>query len=121
MKKPLVILLTLAAITASGMDRLKALSQIESGDNDHAHGRAGEIGRHQITRQVWRQYTSLPCDAATNAITEQSIALKILTDRIARFVAKHGRQPTDIETYKLWNPGSPLETAQRFANLCQSP
>ena len=103
------------------MDRLAALSQIESGNNDHARGRAGEVSRWQILKSVWRAHTSLPYSAATNAITAQAVALAVLAERVTAFSAKHGRQPTDAEIYLLWNPKAAHSTAQRFANLCQAP
>ena len=37
------------------MDRWAALSQIESGDDDHAVGAAGEISRYQLKPEIWQR------------------------------------------------------------------
>lgn len=52
MKKPLFLLLCLSVMPAMSQDarRLAALSQIESGDNDRAVGKDGEVSRYQIAR-----------------------------------------------------------------------
>lgn len=118
--KTAILVLLLSVTGAAGMDRLAALSQIESGDNDLAHGKAGEVSRWQILKSVWKANTAIPIAQATNAITAQHVALKILTDRIAHFTATHHRPPTDIEVYRTWNPRSSRATAQRYANLCQT-
>ncbi len=41
----------------SGMDRWAALSMIESGDNDYAVGKSGEVSRYQISKQDWVKYS----------------------------------------------------------------
>src|ERR1700720_924076 len=51
-----------ACLHVQAMERWKALSQIESGDNDRALGLAGEISRYQIRPDVWRQYASTNTD-----------------------------------------------------------
>ena len=50
----IVIFMAFAA-KAGAMDRFTALSQIESGDNDFAVGRVGEISRYQIRRELMGQ------------------------------------------------------------------
>jgi len=125
MIKPAYILgLMLFASTVSGidgghLDRLSALSMLESGDNDLAHGRSGEVSRFQMLKSVWKAHTRLPLAQATNAITAQSVAVAVMKERVAGFIARHHREPTDAEFYKTWNPRCPDETAQRFANLCK--
>jgi len=114
----LTLLLVFIAFRCHGMPQIDALSMLESGDNDFAHGRSGEISRYQITKSVWRAHTRLPYSAATNALTAQSVALAVLLEREAAFAARHHRAPSDYEAYTLWNPRAPAETCQRFANLC---
>ena len=50
--KTLFMLLILSA-NASAMDRWAALAMFETGDNDRIVGRAGEISRYQIRRELW--------------------------------------------------------------------
>ncbi|HXG49204.1 MAG TPA: hypothetical protein VNO52_16390, partial [Methylomirabilota bacterium] len=61
MKTTLLILLLTAFIPAQaravGFSLLEALSLIESGNNDRAIGRAGEVSRYQILPTVWRRYS----------------------------------------------------------------
>src|SRR6266567_952502 len=47
-----------ACFTCAAMDRWSALSQIESGDNDKAVGRLGEISRYQILPDVWSAFAT---------------------------------------------------------------
>jgi hypothetical protein len=100
------------------MPQIDALSMLESGNNDFAHGRSGEISRYQLLKSVWRAHTRLPYSAATNALTAQSVALAVLLERETAFAARHHRAPSDFEAYALWNARAPAETCQRFANLC---
>ena len=104
--------------THSGIgQRLAALSMVESGDNDQAIGRAGEVSRFQILPNVWARYffTSPPLhfplsqreragvrESATNAFTAWHIAYAIMQDRCSAFETKFHRPPTDREFYILW-------------------
>jgi hypothetical protein len=127
--KPKVALLALALLAAScfssaGMDRWAALSQIESGDNDKAVGKRGEISRYQILPDVWSTF------ARENANWENPkdalvVAKEAMKKRCAEFEQTFHRAPTDFEFYVLWNapaqierPGSVVtERAKRFCNL----
>ena len=48
-------MLLLVPVGAAGMDRLSALSQIESHDNDHAIGPQREVSRYQILPAFWQE------------------------------------------------------------------
>lgn len=136
MKKIIIILIALAlhgceecpameslrtATISDAAHRFAALSMIESGDNDRAVGRDGEVSRYQISISEWRRVTSAPLSRATNSELSLAVARKIEGARCAGFCRTHGRAPTDFEFYKLWNPHCPDETARRFANLCSRP
>jgi hypothetical protein len=109
------------------MERWAALAQIESGNNDHALGAAGEISRYQIKPRVWHRYAPL---SANWHSAEQSlpIAKAAMRERCANFEHTFGRPPTDFEFYVLWNapaqirkPSSAVsKRAQRFCNLVQA-
>jgi len=94
------------ASQAGAMDRFTALSQVESGDNDFAVGRAGEISRYQIRRELWAKLTHLPLSQATNSSVAFSVARSIALARSESFRQQFNRPPTDLEFYILWNaPG----------------
>jgi hypothetical protein len=105
---------------------MAALSVIESGNNDKAIGKAGEVSRYQIIPRIWRTYGG---GNPRNAVEAKRVATKIMTARIGQFEAKHGRQPTLVEVYALWR--SPVRALQlkvssavrecgnRFSNLVE--
>ena len=106
------------------MDRWSALSQIESGDDDHAVGAAGEVSRYQIKPEVWQRYAASKADW-TNPEAALSVARQAMQERCAAFEHAARRPPTDLEFYILWNapaqvqrPGKVvLDRAERFCNL----
>lgn len=122
----LAFLLSLIPMLSFGMDRISALSMLETGDNDRMVGRAGEISRYQVLKSEWQAVTA--STSYTDPTLSKEIAVKILEQRVQRFKTTFNRPPTDFEFYALWNaPGqvfgariSPVvaERAQRFANLC---
>lgn len=115
------------AANASAMERFAALSMIESGDDDFAHGQHTEVSRFQIRSEVWQQATNLPLSEATNAAVALAVAKAVAQQRCQAFEKTYGRSPTDFEFYVLWNspaqinnPGRVVrERAQRFVNLMQ--
>ena len=120
----LALVLAVMCFSSAGMDRWAALSQIESGDNDKAVGKKGEISRYQILPDVWTAF------AAENANWENpkdalAVAKEAMKKRCAEFEQTFHRAPTDFEFYVLWNapaqierPGSVVaERAKRFCNL----
>ncbi len=116
--KILFILLILST-NALAMDRWTALSMLESGDDDHAIGRAGEVSRYQISPGLW------PGGNPLDASVALSNARCIMAERTAAFEHTHGRAPDDFEFYVLWNAPAQInhphrivaERARRFANL----
>jgi hypothetical protein len=124
--KTLAIVLVMFPMVALGMDRMSALSMIETGNNDHMVGRAGEISRYQIMKREWRAVSK--SRSYSNPSVARTVALRILNQRISRFEALHNREPNDFEFYALWNAPSQVlrgrispvvaERCERFANLC---
>ena len=101
------------------LERWKALSQIETSDNDFATGRAGEISRYAITPSVWRQYAgTLPLSVATNPFTALQVGEAVMKDRVRHPV-------TDWDWCLLWHCPSLIhhptvsdrDYAKRFVNL----
>lgn len=92
----------------------QALSAIESGDNDNAVGRSGEVSRYQIMRSVWRQYGKGL--NPKNPVHAKYVALKILSDRSKAFALRHNRPPSNRELYGLWN--APAQTMRLAMSRC---
>jgi hypothetical protein len=99
---------------------------LETGDDDRAVGRAGEISRFQVLRSEWRTVTNSARYADYE--TARKVVLQIMERRIRSFEMVHKRSPSDFEYYALWNaPAQALqgklsrrvaERCRRFANLC---
>ncbi len=98
---------------------LAALSQIESGDNDQAIGKAGEVSRWQCRAQFYAgKHPSDPDEA-------RPLVFKLLESRCEKFAAANHRNPTPVEIELLWNrpahvlhpSNRELERARRFENL----
>jgi hypothetical protein len=125
MKSAIAIIILVAAVSSPAMDRFAALSMIESGDNDRAIGRDGEVSRYQILPALWREY-SFAGEAPQHEEDARGVTQRIMPPRVLDFERIHGRPPTDFEWYLLWHrPGRVMDPtraeadrAQRFANLC---
>lgn len=125
--RTLALLFVLCPMMSFGLDRLSALSMIESGDNDRMVGRAGEISRYQILKREWRSVTN-STRFADRKVAE-AVTHRLIQQRVARFQAIYKRMPTDYEFYGLWNAPSQVyrgrvspvvaERCRRYANLCQ--
>jgi hypothetical protein len=119
--------MTLCPTLSFGMDRLSALSMIETGDNDRMVGRAGEISRYQILKREWRSVTNSTRYADPE--TAKAVALQLLDRRVQSFKAAFNRPPTDFEFYGLWNAPAQVfecrvsrtvaERCRRYSNLCE--
>lgn len=133
-----IISLILPEFQARAMDRLSALSQIESSDNDHMVGRQKEVSRYQIMPVFWAQAREWAGNEnafrPTNPAVARSVVDWIMQDRCRTFKARYHRTPNDFEYYLLWHrpacyigrptprPITSTEAgrARRFASLCQS-
>jgi hypothetical protein len=114
------------------MDRLDALSQIESHNNDRAIGPQKEVSRYQILPAFWEAANVVwrPRDAATARV----VVNWIMQGRCQVFEARYHRAPNDFEYYILWHRpacliGRPVprhltlaetDRGRRFASLCES-
>ncbi|MCL5097361.1 MAG: hypothetical protein M1608_07510 [Candidatus Omnitrophica bacterium] len=122
----LAMFLALVPMSSLGMDRLSALAWIESGNNDHAVGRVGEISRYQIRKSEWRKVTR--STRYTNPYIARTVAVRLLEMRQCAFRKIYNRPPTDFEFYALWNAPNQIlrgyissrvaQRCRRFANLC---
>jgi hypothetical protein len=127
MKALASLILALLPVCGFGMDRLSALSMLETGNDDRAIGSAGEISRFQVKKAEWQSVTNSAnyCDSET----ARKVMIQIMDKRIHAFHDHFGRQPNDFEFYALWNAPAqamkgritPLVASrcERFANLCE--
>jgi len=107
-----------------------ALGAIESGDDDHAVGYAGEVSRYQIKKNIWRAYSSSSRFWDKNEAWR--IAEQVLAVRVDAYRRHTGHAPAAFDIYVLWNaPGQfqrvgyqqrrisrvVAERATRFTNL----
>src|SRR6266404_94970 len=98
------LLLIVATSAIAGLSKLDALSLIESGDNDSAVGRAGEVSRFQIKPEIWRHYTE--SRNFNNSQIAGLVANQHLLYLEGIFRTRTGREPTDFDVYVLWNAGA---------------
>lgn len=125
--RTLVLLMTLCPMMSFGMDRLSALSMIETGNNDRMVGRAGEISRYQILKREWRSVTNSV--RYTDPETARAVTLQLIDRRVQTFKATFNRPPTNFEFYALWNAPTQVlegrvsrtvaERCRRYSNLCE--
>ena len=95
MKALAIFCVTMICLATPAMDRWSALSIIESGNDDHAVGRSGEVSRFQIRSELW------PGGDARNAQDALAAARKIMEPRLVEFQKTHRRPATDFEFYVL--------------------
>ena len=107
----LAILLTTVGAKAQ-LSRLEALSMIESGDNDAAIGRAGEVSRFQIMPSVWAHYSG--SRAFRDCRVAKEVAARHLTEVTTWFHKRAGRPADDFDVYVLWNAGPTYYTKIGF-------
>src|SRR2546422_821423 len=120
------LLLSLIPAMAMAMDRMSALSMVETGNDDRMVGAAGEISRFQVLKAEWRTVTS-STDYANPRLAKE-VAQRLLDQRVQRFQTIYKRCPSDFEFYGLWNAPSQVlgarvsrtvaERCRCFANLC---
>ena len=121
------LILCLLPMCGFGMDRLSALSMLETGNDDHAVGSAGEISRFQVKKAEWRTVTNSA--NYSDYETARKVMTQLMDKRLHAFEEHFGRKPTDFEFYALWNaPAQAMsghfsravaERCERFANLCE--
>jgi hypothetical protein len=131
--------LFLPTFAASAMDRLEALSRIESQDNDRAIGPQWEVSRFQILPALWDQARNWSKDAngvwnPVDPTIARGVVNRIMQARCRAFEARYRREPNNFEYYILWhrpacfigrpNPrritSAEIDRGRRFANLCEN-
>src|SRR2546423_8166399 len=101
MRMRLALLLSLIPMLSFGMDRMTALSMLETGDDDAMVGRAGEISRYQVMKSECRAVTL--SRNYTDPTLAKQVALKIFDQRLQRSGSIYKRPPQDFESYAVLN------------------
>lgn len=112
---------------------LRALGEIESGNNDKAVGTLGERSRYQFRKETWLEVSNRPFSFAHKTTVAAQAAMRYVNVLSNRFHIKTGRRPSELDYYIMWNWGFskyerakfdthrvPLEVrdaAFRFSNL----
>jgi soluble lytic murein transglycosylase-like protein len=106
---------------------LRAISEVETGGNSRAIGRAGERGMYQFSRQTWRQHTSRSFHDAHNPLVSKQIA-RMHFDWLEAGFRRNGRTPNSYMMAAAWNAGlsrtlsgriprSTVDYAKRVTNI----
>jgi hypothetical protein len=103
----ILFLLVALSVNAMAMDRWTALAILESGGNDLAVGRVGEISRYQIRPELW------PRGNLHNADIALANAQLIMVARTSAFEQSHDRVPNDFEFYVLGNAPAQINHPHR--------
>jgi hypothetical protein len=126
----LILFGSVSGLNCNALTVREALGMVESGNNDRAVGRAGEISRYQIKKSVWRKYSASPKYADKDHAWQ--VAERVFSTLVREFQLSTSRKPDPFELYVLWNaPGQfrgsgykrnrvskvVAERAIRFANL----
>ena len=109
----LLFLVTTLLSVQAGLSPLEALSMIESGNNDQAVGKLGEVSRYQILPRVWRSYSK--GWNYRNPQLASKVAAKHLHFLESGFRERAGREPSDFDRYVLWNAGLAYYTRIEFS------
>lgn len=112
---------------------LKALGQIETGEQDFAVGLLGEKSRYQIRAMTWKENSNKPYAYSYKPEVAAAVALNYLNRLSNMYYTSQHKRPTELDLYIMWNwgfnnyarvnfefaraPHSSRDAAQRFANL----
>ncbi|MEI6076728.1 MAG: hypothetical protein WCS94_14190 [Verrucomicrobiota bacterium] len=110
-------------LTRIAASYLKALGALESGNNDLARGKAGEVGRYQCLKSVWRLEGGSQTALATDSATAAAVVVKVVRGRTGKEIAMLSPE----EFARAWHcPGArrlnreQRDYVARFVNLMQS-
>lgn len=125
---------TLIALQQDFDAKLRAISQIESNDNDKAKGCHGELSRYQIKRAVWKQHFPDEKDQRHIPLHAKRCARAHLCWlELKLCLLKKTNNPSPRDVYAAWNiglaayarrdytldklPNNIRQRADRFTNL----
>ena len=93
-------------MTAMRSELLAALIAVESGGNDHARGRHGELGALQVRRCVVADVNRVVgANYRWSEMTNRVVAAKVAESYLGFWGARIGRPPTDRDLAMIWHRG----------------
>lgn len=94
-----------AAAQDNGRDAfLRAIAEVETGNNPRKVGRLGERGQYQFRLATWRQHTKRPFGEAHSPSIAHAVASRHY-DWILQTLQRNGKQPTPFMIAAAWNSG----------------
>lgn len=93
----LILMLFTAFVCRAGI--IENISWVESGDDDRAIGRSGELSRWQVMESVRKSYPNVLWGDYAQA---RRCVVQELNQRSARFMQVRGRWPTEYEQALIW-------------------
>ncbi|MBX3749715.1 MAG: transglycosylase SLT domain-containing protein [Opitutaceae bacterium] len=102
--------LAVATVRAAGRNEadhrfLRAIREIETGNNPRAIGIDGEFTAYQFTRETWRDYTNIdPVEALRNPLIADGVAEDHL-EFIRRQLRRAGLEASYYNAALAWNAG----------------
>lgn len=97
---------TLIALHQDFDAKLRALSQIESNDNDSAKGKHGELSRYQLKRSVWKQH--FPAEKDQRHVPSEArrcARAHLCWLELKLCLAQRTNNPEPRDVYAAWNIG----------------
>lgn len=86
---------------------LYALAQLETGLDDKALGKKGEVSRYQMLPSTWKEQDIFPLDK--DFFQESNAASQVAEKHIVKltnwFKKNTGRNPSPQDLYVMWNTG----------------
>jgi soluble lytic murein transglycosylase-like protein len=106
---------------------LRAIAEVETGNNPRKVGRSGERGLYQFRQNTWRQHTRRPFYDAHSPAVAHDVATRHY-EWILQSLQRNGQRPTPYMIAAAWNsgvsrvssgriPASTRDYAQRVVNL----
>lgn len=125
---------TLIALNQDFDAKLRAISQIESNDNDRAKGKHGELSRYQLKKSVWKQHFPDEKDQRhIPSAAKRCAKAHLCWLELKLCLAQRVTNPQPRDVYAAWNigleafsrrdysfdklPNTIKRRAQRFTNL----
>lgn len=97
---------TLIALQQDFDAKLRAISQIESNDNDKAKGRHGELSRYQLKRAVWKQHFPSEKDSRhIPSAARRCAKAHLCWLELKLCLAQRVKNPQPRDVYAAWNLG----------------
>lgn len=115
-----LVTLNLSLVPYDPIDRnamLRAIAEVETGNESRAVGTKGERSAWQFTETTWERLTGVPFEWATTQPGWARMVAHRNLERIIRSLSRKTDKPTPKAIARAWNPRAPKDYAERVANL----